>query len=79
MKKYELDALVERMRLVEESLPSGYTVQLGVVLTCIDEHAVGGFDAGSKYFRVADVVVDHNGDCVKNRWGFANRRRTTRL
>lgn len=67
----EKKALEARLDLINENLPMGYTAHIGIILTTLDENTAGVFDISRKSFRVADVVVDHLGDCVKNRWGFA--------
>lgn len=70
MKQSERKALEARLNLINEVLPMGYTAHIGIVLTTLDEHTAGCLDVEFKSMALADVIINHNGDCIKNRWGF---------
>lgn len=65
----EINILEYRLNKIESKLPMGYTVQIGVVLIGIDEHADGVLDFNSEHVRLSDVIVNNSGHCIKNRWG----------
>jgi hypothetical protein len=70
MTQSERKALEARLDLINEVLPMGYTANIGIVLTTLDEHAAGSLTGNFKSVCLADVVINHNGNCIKNRWGF---------
>lgn len=71
MTQSERKALEARLDLINEVLPMGYTANIGIVLTTLDKHTADSLGGKFKSYLLADVIINHNGNCIKNRWGFS--------